>query len=407
MNKTIKILSISILILILFSSFSASYKILTIDNLVNVVAIALDTSESTNLKLSFQFTNASSFSEAGSEANSPSTIYTIEASSISSGLNLMNSAIGKELNLSHCKLIAISQDLAMRGISDEIYTLINEPEIRPSTNLVITKSTAKYYIENSKPLFENLLTKYYTVFSNSSQNTGYTSNTTIGEFFNRLISDDGDASTILGGLNSEPSQVNTSINSQKDSNRKSNESFVSGDLNSENFGQAVFKGDKLVGELNSIENLSYLATTNQINGFLISVPDPIENDNYLDVYLTPTSNAIIDIKIVNGSPYIRIKYHFTGKVSSMQENSDYLKPSILSKISDSCDKYLQSIFSSYLYRTAKEFNSDIHGFGRFAKKLFLTSKDYRDYNWTQRYKDSFFDISVNASVRSGFLLTET
>ena len=54
------------------------------------------------------------------------------------------------------------------GISDEIYTLVNNTQIRPSTNIVISKTTARYYLEQSKPLFENLITKYYEVFSASS-----------------------------------------------------------------------------------------------------------------------------------------------------------------------------------------------------------------------------------------------
>lgn len=407
MKKFFKNLFIFILIVIFITAFSSSYSSLNLDNLATVVAIAIDTSDTNNLQLSFQFTNASSVSESGTSEPSPSIIFTVDASSISSGINLMNSYTGKELSLSHCKLIAFSEELAQNDITDEIYTLINDIQIRPSTNIVITKSTAKTYIENSKPLSENLLTKYYEIFSNSSIYTGYTTNTTIGDFFNSIICNTCEPYAILGGINTESKEESTNINSQKDSSSKSSETSLSSETQSENAGAAVFKGGQLVGELNTIETLSLLATTNQVNGFLVSVPDPQEVNNYIDIYLTPIKNTSITVNLINGSPYIKLKYHFNGRIYSTQKNSNYLDPAVIENISKSCNNYLQSIFSTYLYKTSKEFQSDINGIGKYVKNNFLTTQEFENYKWEEKYKDSFFDVSVDCNVSSSFLLTET
>ena len=116
MNKILKRIFIFILIIILFLAFSSSYTALSIDNIETVVAIGIDTSDSNNLKVSFQFTNSSSVSETGTSEQSPSIVYSIDASSISSAINQMNAYVGKELSFSHCKLIAISEELANQGI---------------------------------------------------------------------------------------------------------------------------------------------------------------------------------------------------------------------------------------------------------------------------------------------------
>ena len=357
--------------------------------------------------MSFQFTNASSVSESGSTEQSPSIIYSIDCSSISNGINLMNTYIGKELNLSHCKVIAFSEELAMNGISEEVYTLFNNAQIRPSTNVVITKCTAKYYLENSKPLAENLLTKYYEIFANSSKSTGYTVNATLGEFFSSLICDSCEGYAILGGISSEDSESTTGIDSQKDSSSKANSSSLSGKITSENIGMAVFKGDKLVGELNSIETLSFLATRNEISSFLVSVPDPNDSSSYIDIYLTPIIDSRINVDFVNGSPYIKVSYSFTGRIYSMKANSNYLDDAVLDKISDSCATYLETVFSNYLYKTSKDLESDINGFGKNAKSKFLTTQDFENCDWLEHYSDSFFDVSVDVSIRSSYLLTET
>lgn len=407
MKLWIKRIFILIIMIIFLVAFSGSYSALSIDNLSTVVAIAIDSSDTNKLRMSFQFTNASSVSESGSTEQSPSIIYSIDASSISNGINLMNTYVGKELNLSHCKIIAFSEELAMNGISEEIYTLFNNAQIRSSTNVIITKCSAKYYLENSKPLAENLLTKYYEIFANSSKSTGYTVNATLGNFFSDIVCSSCEGYAILGGISSEDSETTTSIDSQKDSSNKSNSSSLTGRTSSENIGLAVFKDAKLVGELNSIETLSFLATRNEISSFLVSVPDPNDSNSYIDIYLTPIINTNVDVDIINWAPYIKVSYSFTGRIYSMKQNSNYLEDDVLEKISQSCSSYLKTIFSNYLYKTAKDLNSDINAFGKNARSNFLTLQEFEDYNWLEHYSDSFFDVSVNVSIRSSYLLTET
>ena len=198
MNSTLKKV-IAIIVLIMFIAvFSSSYKSLNIDNLAVVVAIGVDTSDTNKMKVTFQFTNASSVSESGTTEKAPSILNTIDAASISSAMNIMNAYIGKELTLSHCKVIVFSEEFAKQGITDEIYTLMNDVEIRPSANIVVSKCDASYYIDNSKPVFEPLITKYYEIFPNSSRYTGYTVNASIGDFFNALVSPSMQPYAILG-----------------------------------------------------------------------------------------------------------------------------------------------------------------------------------------------------------------
>lgn len=408
MNNILKKIFVVILIILFLLAFSSSYASLSIENIAVIVAIGIDVSDNNNLRISFQFTNASSVSESGNSEQSPSIIYSVDASSISSGLNLMNSYVGKELTLSHCKLIAFSEEIASRGLSKEIYTLVNDTQIRPSTNIVITKCTAKYYLENSKPLFENLITKYYEVFANSSQYTGYTANATIGDFFNSLLCNGCQPYAILGGVtNSSAESTSTNINSEKDSSGKSNSSPISATSNAESSGLAVFKDDILVGELNSIETLCFLIIKNKIDGFLISVPNPGQTDSYMDVYMTPLTENSIKVNIINGTPYIKINCDFNGRIYSMEENSKYLDPKLLEEISSSCNSYLKSILTDYLYKTSKDLRSDINGFGRSSKANFLTTSSFEEYNWNQKYEDAFFDVNIDTSVKSSFLLTES
>lgn len=163
----------------------------------------------------------------------------------------------------------------------------------------------------------------------------------------------------------------------------------------------------LYGRLNSLETISFLSTRNKIERFLISIPNPYIDGKYLDIYISPEASPYVAIDTTTSSPYIKIKFKFTGRIDSMSENSNYLTPEVLNTISSSCNNYLQSIFSDFLYKTSKDFKSDICGLGRYSLANFLTTKEFEDYNWLYNYRNAFFDVEVDTSVKSGMLITET
>ena len=403
----LKILACVIIFVILTVAFSTSYTTVNIDNIAVVVAMGIDLNTDGTLKVCFQFTNPSSISENGSSEQSSSIIKTVTSTSINSAINVMNSNIGKELSLSHCKLVVFSEDMAKKGITNEIYTLINNAQIRPSTNIVISKCPAEYYISNSEPLLENLISKHYELFLNSSQYTGYTCNATIGDFFDKMLCNSCTPYAILGGINFQlPNNTNDAFTTIE-ANSISNSSNLGGKTSSENIGLAVFNKGSMVGELNAIETLSFMCITDQINGFLITMPDPYNEENYIDVYLTPTRKTKFDVSFVNGSPFIKLDCNFKGQIYSMTSESNYLKPETLEDVSNACNYYMKYIITEFLYKSAKEFNADIVGIGKHSLKSFLTFDEYADYNWLENYKNSFFDVNIDVNVKSASLLSNS
>ena len=214
MNHKIRNFCIFIVIVVFILAFSASYASLSIDNLAYVLAIAIDTSDTNEMEVTFQFSTPVLPESSSSEKPNP-IINSVSASSLSTAINLINSYLGKQINLSHCKVIIFSEEFARKGISEEIYTLINDTQVRPSANILVSKCTAKYYLEQTKPELENLISKYYEIFTDSSNFTGYIPDATIGQFFNCLICETSEPSAILCGVNLSESENGTQINSKR------------------------------------------------------------------------------------------------------------------------------------------------------------------------------------------------
>ena len=407
MKKIIRNIFIIATILVLTIGFTPSYTSLSIDNLAYVIALGIDVGENKKFKITFQFTTGIPNPETGSTEKGPSIVNSVEANSIDSAINLMDAYMARELNLSHCRLFIFSEEVAANGISNEIYTLANDTEIRPSANVIVCKNTAKDYISSSEPILENLITKYYEIFPNSSKYTGYIYNVSLGDFFNQLISDTSEPFAILGGVNDNSTVSSISSKSSDVSDIKATNDSISAQRGSENLGTAVFKGDKLVGELTALETMCLSIIRGKVDSFLITIKDPKNEQETIDLMLSAQKNPKIKVDIVNNTPYVSIDLKFTGRIYSMKENLRYLDSSILDSLTETASNYMKNILTQYLYKTSVDFKSDINGIGKYCLQNFLTIQEFEAFDWNNNYTNSAFKVSVDAQIESGFLVTET
>ena len=161
-QKVRKVFAIIILVILLILSTSSYYGIKGIDNLAYVVAIGLDVGDTEKLKLSLQISVPNNGGgDSGSSSQSSSVVVdSIDCSSINTGINLFNSYLGKEVNLSHCKVLIISEELAAQGVNEFLYTLINDVQFRTDSNIIISKCDARSYLEYSAPLLDKVSARY-------------------------------------------------------------------------------------------------------------------------------------------------------------------------------------------------------------------------------------------------------
>ena len=410
MNRIIRNIFVVIICVILLLGFNASYTSLNIDNLAYVVALGVDVGENDIYKVSFQFIPRSGEekSESTSSSNRNKTVInTVEAPSLNTAINLMNSYLARKINLSHCKVVIFSEEIAINGISKEIYSLVNNSQARPSTNIIICKNTAEKYIKDTNPVLENSITKYYELFPNSSKYTGYIYNATLGDFFSQLVSSTCEPFAILGGINSNMYNDNNNISpSNNIGDMKSTETSFSSLRGSENIGIAVFKEDKLVGELDATETLCISIIKGEVSSFLIHIPNPKNNEEEIDLIIYPSGQKKITVDILNGSPYITFSEKFVGKIYSASEDKEYLNTEEIKTLSELSNKYLNNIITNYLYKTSLKYQSDINDFGKYALSKFLTVDDFEKYDWKNNYKNSTFKVFTDTHIQTGFLITE-
>lgn len=443
------------LILIIFGiflyAFSASFTSHSLENLAYVIGIGIDNNNgnSKKLKVSFQFIQLATLGDVTSGETPTVLVNSVVSDSIEDAINLMNTYIGKELNLAHCNVIVFSKELAETGISTEIYSLMNNEDVRPSTNLIISTSTAYSFLENVKPNLEKLVTKYYDTFSLTSNFTGQTQDITIGTFYNRLLSDKWDNTITLAEVfksqgsdsgsssQSQNSDSNSSSQSQNSGNESesnknenssnennstqstgdnsssssdignsSNQFDISGKRGTENSGIAIFKNDKLIGTLSGSETIWHLLLSNDVIRFMLSIPNIDQDILNLVLYISPKTPPKISVDTSSDNPTINIDLFLEAEILTLDNSSHYNSSYNLENVSEKAQAYINENINNYLYKVSKEFNADIDGFARFAVRHFLTESDWYSYDWDSKYKNANFNVNTTLNVASSLLITE-
>lgn len=301
------------------------------------------------------------------------------------------------------------------GIATEIYSLINNEEVRPTANLVISKCTAYEYLNNSNPHLEKLTTQYYETFSITDRFTGYFSNITIGDFYNDLSATCNDPTAILGSLNSTARKENSEKSSESSNIITNSEdltagtSSIAGKSGIENFGIAVFKDDEFCGELTVIESMCHLLIQNKVDSCIVSIDNPIpeKETEKLELQIFPKHNSKVKVTIENDVPHISINLDLHADIMTLDKDVDYETEEVLSKISTATKEYLTKEFNDYLKKISTEYETDIDNFCTKATANFLTISEWENFNWNEKFKSAKFDVNINVNVLSTMLVTET
>lgn len=169
-------------------AFTSTHNVQSVNDLAYVVSLGIDVGTTSKLKVTFQFTRPNSTGENATGEISASIIDSVEADSIDAAINMMNAYVSKEINLSHCKAVIFSEELAKQGIKDEIYSLSNKVQLRPSCNVIVCSGSSEKYIKSVQPSLENLMSKFYAILPQSSEYSGYTADIELGTFTNGIMS---------------------------------------------------------------------------------------------------------------------------------------------------------------------------------------------------------------------------
>lgn len=417
--KLIFIVAIIVSLVFSFENYSNSSQ--DLDALSYVMAIGIDVGKTAKYKISLQLTTMessatdaaikSSEESTGDEANKESSsfiIHTTETDSIDSAINITNAYVNKAINLSHCKILVISEEVAKSGLSSIVNSIINKVEIRPDCNIIISQIPDNEFSEENKPDLSSVLEKYYDIASNIDNGQGYSKAIKLSDFYFALNDSFTEPCATLGLISNTNSNTNTSPTKERSNLDTQSRSLTSKPDEStvELLGLAAFNKSNLVGTLSANQVLSYQLIKNELKYCTLNIPSPFSNDETLDLYISPLRNSKINVNIANDSPFIEVNLYLTVSILSFNSTTiSTITEENINIVKNYASKYIQNMIYDFLNKTSKELNSDIAGIGKYAAKNFGTIQEFENYKWLDNYKNSSFKVNVESSVKSSHLLS--
>ncbi|SNS96873.1 spore germination protein KC [Anaerovirgula multivorans] len=394
----IKRVELVLIILILCGLITGCYDRKELDDMAYVVGIGLDKGEANFLRITLQVAVPMQIAEGG-DPEDTYFIETIEAPNLYEGLNIFNAFLSKQVNLSHVKVIVFSKALAKEGLQVYMNEIMEGREFRPSVHMVVARDSAEEYLKEIQPMLDTNPAKYHELIHKSYLYTGFSADTRLHNFYIETNSEYIEAVVPLSGVkqnnNNNDSEEPTSEENLEAEEPSEEEAEVDGEL----IGLAVFKGTKMVGELNGEETTYHLITKGDLGHSYLSIPDPLAKDKLILLKISQDRKPEYQLLLYNNKPVVNINVILEAHLFAVESNVPYDNIKNLEVLEKEAEDYVKREILKYLHHT-REMEVDINGFGGMLKKNFTTWMEWEKFNWLEKYKESDFDVDVTVKVKS-------
>lgn len=401
-----------------------------------VVALGIDSAENGSYKVTIQYANPTKISGGGDEKSGGTSgggmveNLVVEAPNIYSAIGLANQIDSKTFSLSHTKLVVFSREIAEKGLKNLTGLFIRSEELRPDVYLAVGIEGAEQYLEAINPVMEINPAKYYQLIFDKNKITGLPHGIEKNFFFGIETGDYDSLLPIAGIAQTEDgSSDNTdSSGGGKDSENipKTNEKQQNAPMNetpfeykmrnytagenaialtnrSEAMGSAIFRKDKMVGILGSIDTELYKLLDNDYTHSYLTLYNENTPDYPITVKTVQRKAPKYDIDIQNKT--INVKLFLDGDIYSVP--SDYNIDSDLEGFENKSAEYVAAACGEFMTRVTEEYESDIFRLNERCKKKFLTNEAYEKYKETADYKNFDIEVEVDFEIkRTGLIIRE-
>ncbi|MBE3587018.1 MAG: Ger(x)C family spore germination protein [Thermoanaerobacteraceae bacterium] len=346
----------------------------------------------------------------GGGAGQRSTItITVESRSIITGLDLMNASVERRVNLKHLKALIFSDELAREGLECHLGPLNRFPEFRRNTFMAVSRGPAGQLVERVRPVMESNPAKYVELLITAQRYVGFSPFGQVHHFYNDLKSASVQPAAPLVAIRGKEH-----IHRHGLSGGVEEGDYLAGQLprrggeDVEQIGTAVFKGDRMVGELTGDETVILNMIKGQFRQGFFAFPDP-QRPGYFIVLrmLAERKPQISCARLKDNTIDVRGRVSLEAEFASIQSGINYERMDQIPLIEAEVNRILEERAAALIRKSQEEFQSDIFGFGYKARHLAATWPQWQELNWLGSYPRAQVRITFKTHIRRIGLMRET
>jgi len=397
------------------------------DETAYVLALALDKGEKDKIRISLQVANPQAAAgggaggtPSGGSGTKPFIVVSIEAPSVIGGLNLLNSTASRELSLMHNKVIIYSSELAREGIEEYLAPLVRFREMRRTNFMFVSRGEAGEFLQENMPSLESIPSKYFEQMYRSVGFTGFIPRVQLHHFYESVKGKAVQPIATLVDINRAVMQENeekgegeggsAAVSGRPHEGRPHEGHYLAGEIPrtgvnpAELMGTAVFRGDRMVGEIDGEETRLMLMLRGEFRRGFLTIPDPAGEDRIIVLDLRQPVSPQVKVEMIDGLPRITVLVSLEAEFLSIQSGINYESPELKQEIENEINKYVGEHAGELIEKSQREFRSDIFGFGQFARHLVSTWAEWEDLDWPELYPEAEVNLQVHTRIRRTGLL---
>jgi spore germination protein KC len=330
-------------------------------------------------------------------------VMTMNAPTIYEAFNRINTIINREVTLNQTLTLLIGEDLAKRGIRKWVDTFIRFREMRRTMLVFVCQGKAADFM-NFKPQLEKNPAEYYTDLVRLSARNGMFPVTTLNDFVARYegLYQENYAPVLAKYQPQEASQGDDSSGggSTKEEGSGGEKEEKGAEIKDVRLtGTAVFRMDRMVGHLDNYESQAFLLLTGEFREALLTFEDPRNKNYYIAFRLFQAAPPSAKYKRQGTRDRFLTKLKLEADLVSIQSGINYTMPRMQEQLERHIARMITDRLMKVLKKAQQEYRSDVFGFGKKVRLTFLTSREWDQYHWPERFPQADIQVSIQVNIR--------
>jgi spore germination protein KC len=282
------------------------------------------------------------------------------------------------LYLAHNQLIVVGKDAAEAGIGRHLDAFLRHSEPRPSTVLIVSATRASDILD-VQPELDKLPAMAVTKLTKTQEFTSQSKAVNIIDYANAMLSKTTSLVIPIATVFEEESGAKTVR--------------IHGSVG------AVFKGDRMVGELSESEFRGYLWAGGGIRRTVLNIGYRGGRVG-IDVV---QAGSDTEVSLVNGKVLARVKVKQEGRISDNGTNVAVATERDFRDLEALESEYIRSEIMD-TFNKARDMNTDIYGFGEMVSKKYPSEWEGMKDRWDEMFGSLQLEVSVESKLRSSGLV---
>ncbi|WP_160678278.1 Ger(x)C family spore germination protein [Clostridium sp. C8-1-8] len=374
MKNRIKLISLATY-LFLSLSLTGCWSSVELNKLGIVVGVALDKKEkSDDITVTTQIGVPSlEKSNTGIGASKQYVNIKEKGKTVSEALKNISREYNRLLFFAHNQVVIINKELAYQGISSEIDFFLRNRETRPLTWIMVSNGEATDILDMNPSSRDDPGISIGKLIKNE-ENVSQLPIVNFKDFTMKLMSKT--TSPVVPIVDLKPIDNNQKI------------PYIAK--------TAVFKKEKMVGELNESESMGLLWATNKVKYGTMLVNSPSGNEK-VGIKITRAKGKIRP-EVKDGIIYMNINIKAEGDILEQTTSEDLANPKSFKAIEEIENTYIENQVME-AWDKAKELNADIFGFGDNLYKFKTKEWKKVENKWEEEFPKVAVKVVVDTKVR--------